>query len=80
MRRGTRAIEEAADPLARVRALLTSGLLDFAALGPRHTSADARLGREMRGKNRVLLPSPTLEVLQYTFQRPSSHPRMPLRQ
>jgi AcrR family transcriptional regulator len=39
MRRGARAIEAAADPLDRVRAMLMSGALDFAALGPRFLEA-----------------------------------------
>jgi AcrR family transcriptional regulator len=34
MRRGAQAIEDAADPVDRVRALMTSGALDLAALGP----------------------------------------------
>jgi AcrR family transcriptional regulator len=39
MRRGAHAIEQAGDPLDRVRAMLTSGALDFAALGPRFLEA-----------------------------------------
>ncbi len=39
MRRGAEAIDEAADPLGRVRAMLTSGALDFAALGPQFLEA-----------------------------------------
>jgi AcrR family transcriptional regulator len=39
MRRGAHAIDEAAGPLERVRAMLTSGALDFAALGPRFLEA-----------------------------------------
>ena len=39
MRRGAQAIEQAADPLDRVRAMLNSGALDFAALGPRFLEA-----------------------------------------
>jgi AcrR family transcriptional regulator len=34
MRRGGEAIERAADPVDRVRAMLTSGAFDFASLGP----------------------------------------------
>jgi AcrR family transcriptional regulator len=39
MRRGADAIEAAGDPLDRVRAMLTSGALDFAGLGPRFLDA-----------------------------------------
>jgi AcrR family transcriptional regulator len=39
MRRGAEAIDGAADPVDRVRAMLTSGALDFAALGPRFLEA-----------------------------------------
>jgi AcrR family transcriptional regulator len=39
MRRGGQAIERANDPVERVRAMLTSGALDFAALGPRFLEA-----------------------------------------
>jgi AcrR family transcriptional regulator len=39
MRRGGEAIERAKDPVGRVRAMLRSGALDFAALGPRFLEA-----------------------------------------
>ena len=39
MRRGAEAIDAADDPLDRVRAMLTSGALDFAALGPQFLEA-----------------------------------------
>jgi AcrR family transcriptional regulator len=39
MRRGAEAIERAADPPDRVRAMLMSGALDFATLGPRFLDA-----------------------------------------
>lgn len=39
MRRGAKAIDEAADPTDRVRAMMTSGVLDLAALGPRFMEA-----------------------------------------
>ena len=39
MRRGAEAIEAAADPVDRVRAMLASGALDFAALGPQFLEA-----------------------------------------
>jgi AcrR family transcriptional regulator len=39
MRRGAQAINRASDPVARVRAMLTSGALDFAALGPQFLEA-----------------------------------------
>ena len=39
MRRGAQAIDHAPDPVARVRAMLTSGALDFAALGPQFLEA-----------------------------------------
>ncbi len=39
MRRGARAIEQAKDPVDRVRAMTTSGALDLAALGPRFLEA-----------------------------------------
>jgi AcrR family transcriptional regulator len=39
MQRGALAIEQAADPVARVRALMTSGALDLSALGPRFMEA-----------------------------------------
>jgi hypothetical protein len=42
MRRGAQAIEEAADPLDRVRAMMTSGALDLGALGPRFLDAIRR--------------------------------------
>lgn len=42
MRRGAQAIEQAADPVDRVRAMLTSGALDLAALGPRFLEAIRR--------------------------------------
>jgi AcrR family transcriptional regulator len=38
-RRGAAAIEQACDPVERVRAMLTSGALDFSALGPRFLEA-----------------------------------------
>jgi AcrR family transcriptional regulator len=42
MRRGAQAIEEATDPVDRVRAMMTSGALDLAALGPRFLEAIRR--------------------------------------
>ena len=39
MQRGTRAIEQAGDPVERVRALMMSGALDLSALGPRFMEA-----------------------------------------
>ena len=42
MRRGAQAIEQAADPVDRVRAMMTSGALDLAALGPRFLEAIRR--------------------------------------
>jgi len=39
MRRGAEAIEHAADPVDRVRAMMTSAALDFAALGPQFVEA-----------------------------------------
>src|SRR5258708_4201163 len=42
MQRGARAIEQAADPVDRVRAMMTSGALDLAALGPRFLEAIRR--------------------------------------
>ena len=39
MRRGAHAIAQASDPVARVRGMLTSGALDFAALGPQFLEA-----------------------------------------
>jgi AcrR family transcriptional regulator len=39
MRRGAEAIGRAADPVARVQAMLRSGALDFAALGPQFLEA-----------------------------------------
>jgi AcrR family transcriptional regulator len=39
MRRGAQAIERAGDPVQRVRAMLTSGALDFGTLGPRFLEA-----------------------------------------
>lgn len=42
MRRGARAIAEAADPVDRVRALMNSGALDLAELGPRFVEAIRR--------------------------------------
>ena len=42
MRRGAQAIEEASGPVDRVRAMLTSGALDLAALGPRFLEAVRR--------------------------------------
>jgi AcrR family transcriptional regulator len=39
MRRGAHAMERATDPVERVRAMLTSGALDFAGLGPRFLEA-----------------------------------------
>jgi AcrR family transcriptional regulator len=38
-RRGAAAIEQATDPVERVRAMLTSGALDFSTLGPRFLEA-----------------------------------------
>lgn len=38
-RRGAEAIDQAAEPVDRVRAMLTSGALDFSALGPRFLDA-----------------------------------------
>jgi AcrR family transcriptional regulator len=42
MQRGTEAIERAADPVDRVRAMMTSGALDLGALGPRFLDAVRR--------------------------------------
>lgn len=42
MQRGAQAIEQAADPVDRVRVMLTSGALDLAALGPRFLEAIRR--------------------------------------
>jgi AcrR family transcriptional regulator len=42
MRRGTQAIEEAADPVERVRAMMTSGALDLGAIGPSFLEAIRR--------------------------------------
>ena len=39
MRRGAEAIKHAADPVDRVRAMMTSAALDFAALGPQFVEA-----------------------------------------
>src|SRR5581483_3397037 len=39
MRRGAEAMRSADDPVARIRAMLTSGALDFGALGPRFLEA-----------------------------------------
>ena len=39
MRRGAHAIDQASDPVARVRGMMTSGALDFAALGPQFLEA-----------------------------------------
>ncbi len=42
MERGARAIEEASDPVDRVRAMMTSGALDLGALGPHFLEAIRR--------------------------------------
>ncbi len=42
MQRGTQAIEEATDPVDRVRAMMTSGALDLGAFGPRFLEAIRR--------------------------------------
>jgi AcrR family transcriptional regulator len=42
MRRGAQAIEQATEPIERVRAMMTSGALDLAALGPQFLDAIRR--------------------------------------